>query len=88
MSPSGRLPFIKAGAFVVSEMDPIVAFVNTKVTSPLPTPTGLPSTLVIEKRTLFVVVLWARNLALIALIVPRTKRPGEISPTNIFYPNL
>jgi len=30
MSPSGRLPFIKAGAFVVSEMDPIVAFVNTK----------------------------------------------------------
>ena len=31
MSPSGRLPFIKAGAFVVSEMDPIVGFVNTKV---------------------------------------------------------
>lgn len=30
MSPSGRLPFIKAGAFVVSEMDPIVGFVNTK----------------------------------------------------------
>lgn len=30
MSPSGRLPFIKAGAFVISEMDPIVAFVNTK----------------------------------------------------------
>jgi metaxin len=30
MSPSGRLPFIKAGAFVVAEMDPIVAFVNTK----------------------------------------------------------
>ena len=84
MSPSGRLPFIKAGAFVVSEMDPIVAFVNTKVTS-LPTPTVLPSTLVIEKRTLFVVVLWTRKLA---LIVPRTKRPGEISPTNIFYPNL
>ena len=31
MSPSGRLPFIKAGAFVVAEMDPIVSFVNTKV---------------------------------------------------------
>ncbi len=31
MSPSGKVPFIKAGAFVVSEMDPIVAFVNTKV---------------------------------------------------------
>lgn len=30
MSPSGRVPFIRAGAFVVSEMDPIVAFVNTK----------------------------------------------------------
>jgi len=30
MSPSGKVPFIKAGAFVVSEMDPIVAFVNTK----------------------------------------------------------
>ncbi|XP_023329232.1 metaxin-2 [Eurytemora carolleeae] len=30
MSPSGRLPFIKAGAFVVAEMDPIVSFVNTK----------------------------------------------------------
>jgi len=38
MSPSGRLPFIKAGAFVISEMDPIVAFVNTKgisLTNPL-----------------------------------------------------
>ena len=31
MSPSGRLPFIKAGAFVIAEMDPIVAFVNNKV---------------------------------------------------------
>jgi len=30
MSPSGKVPFIKAGAFVVSEMEPIVAFVNTK----------------------------------------------------------
>lgn len=30
MSPSGRVPFLRAGAFVVSEMDPIVAFVNTK----------------------------------------------------------
>jgi len=30
MSPSGKVPFIKAGAFVISEMDPIVAFVNTK----------------------------------------------------------
>jgi len=30
MSPSGRVPFLKAGAFVVSEMEPIVAFVNTK----------------------------------------------------------
>jgi len=30
MSPSGKLPFIRAGTFVVAEMDPIVAFVNTK----------------------------------------------------------
>ena len=28
---SGRLPFIKANKFVIAEMDPIVAFVNTKV---------------------------------------------------------
>ena len=27
----GRLPFIKANKFVIAEMDPIVAFVNTKV---------------------------------------------------------
>ena len=31
MSPSGKVPFIKAGKFVVAEMDPIVAFVNSKV---------------------------------------------------------
>ena len=31
MSPSGRLPFVRAGKFVVAEMDPIVAFVDTKV---------------------------------------------------------
>ncbi|XP_042871433.1 metaxin-2-like isoform X2 [Penaeus japonicus] len=30
MSPSGRVPFIKAGAFVVAELDPIVAFVANK----------------------------------------------------------
>ncbi|XP_064083343.1 metaxin-2-like [Macrobrachium nipponense] len=30
MSPSGRVPFIKAGAFVVAELDPIVAFVSNK----------------------------------------------------------
>jgi len=30
MSPSSKVPFIKAGAFVVSEMEPIVSFVNTK----------------------------------------------------------
>lgn len=30
MSPSGKVPFIKAGKFVVAEMDPIVAFVNSK----------------------------------------------------------
>ncbi|KAK7792350.1 hypothetical protein R5R35_009958 [Gryllus longicercus] len=30
MSPSGRVPFIKCGAFVVSELDPIIAFVGTK----------------------------------------------------------
>ncbi len=30
MSPSGKLPFIRAGKFVIAEMDPIVAFVNTK----------------------------------------------------------
>ncbi|XP_067138262.1 metaxin-2-like [Centruroides vittatus] len=30
MSPSGHVPFLKCGAFVVSEIDPIIAFVNTK----------------------------------------------------------
>ncbi|CAG2173569.1 unnamed protein product [Oppiella nova] len=30
MSPSGAIPFIKCGAFVIADMDPIVAFVNTK----------------------------------------------------------
>jgi len=30
MSPSGKVPFIKAGAFVVSELEPIVSFVNNK----------------------------------------------------------
>lgn len=30
MSPSGKVPFIKAGAFVVSEMEPIVQFVSNK----------------------------------------------------------
>lgn len=30
MSPSGKVPFIKANNFVIAEMDPIVAFVNTK----------------------------------------------------------
>ena len=29
MSPSGAIPFIKCGAFIIAEMDPIVAFVNT-----------------------------------------------------------
>ncbi|CAE1276714.1 MTX [Acanthosepion pharaonis] len=30
MSPSGKVPFIKVGAFLISELDPIIAFVNTK----------------------------------------------------------
>jgi len=30
MSPSGKLPFIKAQKFIVADVDPIVAFVNTK----------------------------------------------------------
>lgn len=30
MSPSGKVPFIKAGAFVVSELEAIVQFVNNK----------------------------------------------------------
>ena len=33
MSPSGKVPFIKAGKFVVAEMDPIVAFVNSKASA-------------------------------------------------------
>ena len=33
MSPSGKVPFVKAGKFVVAEMDPIVAFVNSKVST-------------------------------------------------------
>ncbi|XP_005104660.1 metaxin-2 [Aplysia californica] len=30
MSPSGKVPFIQVGLYLVSEMDPIVAFVGTK----------------------------------------------------------
>ena len=30
MSPSGKVPFIRAGAFVVSELEPIVSFVSSK----------------------------------------------------------
>ncbi|CAH0550404.1 unnamed protein product [Brassicogethes aeneus] len=30
MSPSGKVPFLKAGAFVVSELEGIVSFVNNK----------------------------------------------------------
>lgn len=30
MSPSGRVPFIKCGAFIVSELEPIIKFVNNK----------------------------------------------------------
>ncbi|XP_050406650.1 metaxin-2 [Patella vulgata] len=30
MSPSGKVPFIHVGAFLVSELDPIIAFVNTR----------------------------------------------------------
>ncbi|XP_063908504.1 metaxin-2-like isoform X2 [Zophobas morio] len=30
MSPSGKVPFIKAGAFVISELEPIVQFINNK----------------------------------------------------------
>jgi len=30
MSPTGRIPFIKAGEFVVAEMDHIISFVNSK----------------------------------------------------------
>lgn len=33
MSPSGRVPFIKCGAFLVSEFDNIVSFIGTKGTS-------------------------------------------------------
>jgi metaxin len=30
MSPSGKVPFIKCGAFVVSELEGIIQFVNNK----------------------------------------------------------
>ncbi|ESP02991.1 hypothetical protein LOTGIDRAFT_185769 [Lottia gigantea] len=30
MSPSGKVPFIHVGAFLVAELDPIIAFVNTR----------------------------------------------------------
>ncbi|XP_015593745.1 metaxin-2 isoform X4 [Cephus cinctus] len=33
MSPSGRVPFIQCGAFLVAEFDPIVAFISSKGTS-------------------------------------------------------
>lgn len=35
MSPSGKLPFIKCGAFVVADLDPIVSFVSNKVNDSL-----------------------------------------------------
>ena len=35
MSPTGRIPFLKAGDFVVAEMEHIVSFVNSKVVSHL-----------------------------------------------------
>jgi len=31
MSPSGKLPFIRANNFVIAELDPIVSFVSNKV---------------------------------------------------------
>ena len=31
MSPSGKLPFIRCGAFVVADLDPIINFVVNKV---------------------------------------------------------
>ena len=30
MSPSGKLPFIRANNFVIAELDPILGFINTK----------------------------------------------------------
>ena len=30
MSPSGKLPFIRANNFVIAELDPIISFINTK----------------------------------------------------------
>ncbi|XP_063226355.1 metaxin-2 [Bacillus rossius redtenbacheri] len=30
MSPSGRVPFLKCGAYLVSDLDPIITFVNMK----------------------------------------------------------
>lgn len=30
MSPSGKVPFIKCGAFLISELEPIAQFVDTK----------------------------------------------------------
>lgn len=30
MSPSGKVPFVKCGAFVISELEPIVQFVGNK----------------------------------------------------------
>ena len=31
MSPSGKLPFIKCGAFVIADLDPVITFVSNKV---------------------------------------------------------
>ncbi len=36
MSPSGRVPFVRAGKFVIAELDPIVSFVNSKVWKNIP----------------------------------------------------
>ncbi|XP_054280349.1 metaxin-2-like [Macrosteles quadrilineatus] len=31
MSPSGRVPFIKCGAFLISELEPLMSFLENKV---------------------------------------------------------
>ena len=32
MSPSGKIPFIKCGPIVISELEPIISFIQNKVT--------------------------------------------------------
>ena len=71
MSPSGRLPFIKAGALVIAEMDPIVAFVNNKVSKIYP-----------DVVSLLIEMLFMRPLNLVSMA---TSKPRPIKSDTLSH---